>query len=236
MKISVQIWDWPLRLFHWLLVLAVVGSYITGKLGGSLTDWHGRLGGLVLGLLVFRLIWGFVGTTHARFVNFFPTFSRLSSYFKGEWQGVGHNPAGALAVIALLTVLAFLVGTGLFANDDIAFEGPLYHLLDKDQSDKLSGLHIKAFYLLLGLVVVHIAAIVFYQRIKNTDLVVPMLTGKKQLPKTLAPSSIRPVNPLHFLISLALSISVVWGVWGGGFAQYLAPLASNITSSSSSKT
>ena len=132
MKISVHIWDWPLRLFHWLLVLAVVGSFATGKLGGNLTDWHARLGGLVLGLLVFRLIWGFIGSTHARFANFFPTFSRLALYLRGEWQGVGHNPAGALAIFALLATLALLVATGLFANDDIGFEGPLFHLVDKE--------------------------------------------------------------------------------------------------------
>jgi len=77
MKVTVTIWDWPLRVFHWLLVIAVVGGYVTGKLGGHLTDWHGRLGSLVLGLLVFRLIWGFIGTTHARFSSFFPIISAL---------------------------------------------------------------------------------------------------------------------------------------------------------------
>ena len=75
MKVSVEIWDWPLRLFHWLLVIAVTGAYITGELGGELTDWHGRLGTLTLGLLVFRLVWGFIGPTHARFVNFLPSLS-----------------------------------------------------------------------------------------------------------------------------------------------------------------
>ena len=152
MKISVYIWDWPLRLFHWLLVLAVIGSFATGKLGGNLTDWHARLGGLMLGLLVFRLIWGFIGTTHAKFVNFFPTISRLTQYFKGEWQGVGHNPGGALAIIALLATLTTLVATGLFANDDIGFEGPLFHLIDKELSDKLSGWHATLVNILIGLV------------------------------------------------------------------------------------
>jgi len=225
MTVKVHIWDWPLRLFHWLLVLAVVGSYVTGKLGGSLTEWHGRLGGLVLGLLIFRLIWGFIGSDHARFISFFPTLPRLVAYLKGEWQGAGHNPVGALAVFALLSVLIFLVITGLFANDDIGFEGPLYPLVDKALSDKLSGKHVWAINILIGLVGLHIVAILFYQHIKKADLIAPMLTGKKRLPKNLAPRSIKPIGGLRFLIGLLISVSVVWGIWDGGFVHYLSPLA-----------
>ncbi|WP_026600600.1 cytochrome b/b6 domain-containing protein [Methylomonas sp. 11b] len=236
MKVEVHIWDWPLRLFHWLLVVAVVGAYATGKLGGNLTDWHARFGSLILGLLVFRLIWGFIGTTHARFASFFPTVSRLVEYVKGEWQGVGHNPAGAIAIIALLAVLSFLAITGLFANDDIAFEGPLFHAIDKEVSDKLSGWHIFAVNILLGLVAVHVSAIVLYQRLKKTNLVVAMLTGKKQLPKSLAPSPIKPVGPIRFVITLLIAVTVVWGVWSGGFVNYLAPLASFQTATAHPKT
>lgn len=225
MKIEVNVWDWPLRLFHWLLVLSVVGAYATGKVGGEWTDWHGRFGSLVLGLVIFRLIWGFIGSTHARFINFFPTLSRLLDYLKGDWHGVGHNPVGALAVFALLTTLLFLVGTGLFANDDIAFEGPLFHLITKDFSDKLSGLHLRSVNVLLILVGIHVAAIVFYQHVKKADLVKPMLTGKKQLPKSLAPSSVQPVGALRFVFSLLLAVSVVWSVWGGDPLKYLTPLA-----------
>ncbi len=228
MKVSVQIWDWPLRLFHWLLVLAVVGSYATGKLGGLLTEWHSRLGGLVLGLLVFRFIWGVIGTTHARFLNFLPTFSRLAAYFKGDWQGVAHNPLGALAIIAKLTVLILLVATGLFANDDIGFEGPLSHLVDKGLSDRLSGWHIWMVNLLVGLVVLHVSAIIFYQLVKKNNLVLPMLTGKKQLPGTLAASSIGSFSSLRFVVALLVAIFVVWGVWSAGFADYLASLINTV--------
>ncbi|MEY3289173.1 MAG: hypothetical protein RLZZ419_1415 [Pseudomonadota bacterium] len=224
MKVSVQIWDWPLRLFHWLLVLAVLGAYATGKLGGLLTEWHGRLGGLVLGLLVFRLIWGIIGTINARFVNFLPTFSRLATYFKGDWEGTGHNPLGALAIIAKLTVLMLLVVTGLFANDDIGFEGPLFHWVDKDLSDKLSGWHIWIVDLLLGLVALHVSAIIFYQLVKKTNLVLPMLTGKKQLPVTLAAKSMGSFSTLRFVVALLVATLVVWGVWNVGFSDYLASL------------
>lgn len=213
MKVTVTIWDWPLRVFHWLLVIAVVGAYATGKLGGNLTDWHGRLGSLVLGLLVFRLIWGFIGTTHARFSSFFPTTSKLKAYVKGEWQGAGHNPVGALAVFTLLATLIFLVVTGLFANDDIAFEGPLFNSIDKALSDKLSGWHDWMVNGLLGLVAVHVAAIVFYQRIKKTNLVLPMLTGKKQLPDDLQSAEIGRVSNLRITLILLVAVAIVWTVW-----------------------
>ena len=211
--IKVQVWDWPLRLFHWLLVLAVVACYVTGELGGSLTDWHGRFGSLVLGLLVFRLIWGFIGPTHARFSDFFPTIDKLSAYFKGEWQGAGHNPLGSLSVFALLGILLFLVMTGLFANDDIAFEGPWFQLVDKELSDKLSGWHDWAVDLLIALVALHIAAILFYLFFKKTNLVTAMLTGHQFLPESIASRPIGKVNLLKFIISLLISCSVAWGVW-----------------------
>lgn len=230
MSIKVHVWDWPLRLFHWLLVIGVIGAYVTGTQGGNWTEWHARFGSLTLGLLVFRLLWGFIGSTHARFINFFPTVSRLLAYVKGDWIGVGHNPAGALAVFALLSVLFILVGTGLFANDDIAFEGPLFDLIDKDLSDKLSGWHQRAVNVLLLLVGLHVAAIVFYQKVKKADLVVPMLTGKKRVPKSFAPGDIHPVRPLRLAASLSFAAAVVWGVWSEDPFKYLSPLAGIVQS------
>src|SRR5438105_222316 len=135
----IKVWDLPLRVFHWVLVTAVSGAYITGELGGRLTDWHGRLGTLVLGLLIFRVIWGFAGNRYSRFSSFFPTPAKLQAYLKGELREAGHSPLGAIAVLTLLALLASLVTTGLFANDDIAFQGPLFNLIDKDLSDRLSG-------------------------------------------------------------------------------------------------
>lgn len=235
MKIEVYVWDWPLRVFHWLLVLAVSGAYVTGTVGGEWTDWHARFGSLTLGLLVFRLIWGFVGSTHALFASFFPTFSRLSNYLRGGWNGVGHNPIGAFAVFALLGILIFLVSTGLFANDDIAFEGPLFDFVDKDLSDKLSGWHIRSVNVLLVLLGLHIGAIAFYQAVKKADLLAPMLTGKKHLPRSLAPNSVRPVGALRLLLSMVLASTVVWSVWGGGPLRYLPQLAGVQTAQAGNK-
>ena len=217
MKVTIHIWDLPHRLFHWLLAVSVVAAYITAKIGGELIDWHGRLGIFILGLLVFRIIWGFIGSTHSRFSTFFPTFSRISAYLKGQWQGIGHNPLGALSVLALLAAVAVQVGTGLFANDDIAFEGPLFDLIDKDVSDKLTGLHSTTFYILLGFVVLHLIAIVFYRFVKKTNLVKPMLTGKKEVPRALA-EAVAPdhstigFGAVRFILSLIISSTGVWGV------------------------
>lgn len=223
MSVTIQVWDLPLRLFHWLLALSVAAAIVTGELGGNLIDWHGRIGVLIVGLLVFRIVWGFIGTTHARFASFFPTPAKIAAYLKGQWQGHGHNPLGALSVLALLGVLALLVGAGLFANDDIAFQGPLFSLVDKALSDRLSGLHALTFNVLAGLLVLHIAAIVFYVRVKKHNLVVPMLTGKKSVPKAQAVAASR-VGVLRLLAALAISGAVVWGVSSG--VQHFRPAPS----------
>ncbi len=214
MKVTVDVWDFPTRLFHWSLVLALLAAYITARLGGSWIDWHGRIGLLILGLLVFRLIWGFTGSTHARFASFFPTWERLSAYFKGQWQGIGHNPLGALSVLALLALLLLQVGTGLFANDDIAYEGHLFSLIDKTTSDRMTGWHNTIFDVLLSLVGLHLASIVYYRWVKKNDLVKPMLTGKKQVAQALsAPTA--SAGPIRFVVSLLLTVTVVWGVAEG---------------------
>lgn len=225
MSDKVHVWDLPLRLFHWLLVLSVSAAYITGELGGSLVDWHGRIGVLVLALLTFRLIWGVVGTTHAKFINFFPTPSRLIDYYKGRWQGHGHNPLGALSVLALLGVLAALVGTGLFSNDDIAFHGPLFDLVDKDLSDNLSGWHRWIFDVLTALVGLHIAAIAFYLIVKEHDLIRPMITGKKAVKAPAQDSGVARGWLARFLIAAVIAGAVAWTVHSGWLVDYLQPPA-----------
>lgn len=218
-KVTVSIWDLPLRLFHWLLAASIIGAYVTAKLGGALMDWHGRLGFFILGLLIFRLVWGFIGSVHARFASFFPTFSRVAAYLKGRWQGIGHNPLGGLFILAVLTALALQVGTGLFANDDIAFEGPLAAYADKALSDRLTGWHSLLFNLLLGLVAIHLAAIAYYRWAKKNNLILPMLTGKKQVPAAVAEKADlpRPIRfgALRFILSVSIAGIVVWGITGG---------------------
>ncbi|MFT4045854.1 MAG: cytochrome b/b6 domain-containing protein [Solimonas sp.] len=210
-----KVWDLPLRLFHWLLVLAVLVAYVTGEWGGAeYADWHARSGEAILGLLVFRLLWGFIGPETARFASFWPTPARLRAYFAKRWQGAGHNPLGAFAVIALLGVLAAQVGTGLFANDDIAFTGPLASLVSKARSDALSGWHQRLFYALAALVLLHVAAIAFYEVFLKKRLVLPMLSGRKALSAVIvAPRLAR--RPLALVIAVLAAGVAVWVVVGG---------------------
>lgn len=176
----IRLWDLPTRLFHWLLVICVVASVVSGQVGGNLIDWHGRIGLFVVGLIVFRLVWGILGSTYARFAQFFPTPSKVAAYLRGEWRALGHNPLGAFSVFGLLGLLAFQVFSGLFSNDDITFVGPLFDLVSKDLSNQLTGLHKQASTLLYVLIGMHLVAIAFYARVKKDNLIKPMITGWKE--------------------------------------------------------
>ena len=172
-----RLWDLPTRIFHWLLVLAIVAAIVSGQLGGNLIVWHGRIGMLIVGLIVFRLVWGLLGSTYARFTHFFPTPAKIKAYLRGEWRQPGHNPLGALSVFALLGLVGFQAGSGLFANDDIAFNGPLYDVVGRELSNRLSGLHHLASNALYVVIALHLAAIAFYGHVKKNNLVKPMITG-----------------------------------------------------------
>jgi cytochrome b len=148
----IKVWDLPTRVFHWSLFVSVTFALLTGLEGGNWMVWHARAGLLILGLLIFRLVWGLLGSTYARFAEFAPTPGRLLAYLQGRWQGLGHNPLGALSVFALLALLLWQASSGLFSNDDIAFDGPLYDLVSKSTSDWLSSLHRQGLWLILGLV------------------------------------------------------------------------------------
>lgn len=175
----IKVWDGSLRVFHWLLAISVAGAFITGWLGGGLMQWHGRLGLFILGLLSFRLVWGFIGSTYARWSVIFKAPLSIPAYVRGAWHQLGHNPLGSLSVVALLGLLAVQVSTGLMANDDIAFQGPLYALVDRDFSSELTSLHRQIQWLLLALILLHLAAIGFYQHVKKQALVLAMLQGQQ---------------------------------------------------------
>lgn len=207
----ILIWDWPVRVVHWLFVAGVIAAYVTAKLG--LMDWHARVGATLLGLLVFRVVWGFVGSHHARFAHFFPTPGRIGAYVRGQWRGHGHTPLGALSVLALLLLLAAQVSTGLFANDDIAFQGPLVTYIAKPTSDAVSAWHARIFYILLALILFHIAAIVFYAAVKKKNLVTPMLTGWKRSTVGQVMSDAR-VKLGAFVLAASLACGVVWYAFG----------------------
>jgi cytochrome b len=176
----ILIWDLPTRIFHWALALSVIGAVVSVNIGGNAMVWHGRFGLGILGLLVFRLVWGFAGSTYVRFTQFVRGPSAIRAYLRGEWRGEGHNPLGALSVLGLLGVLSLLVATGLFSNDDIAFEGPLYALVGKALSDQLVSIHRLMEPLIFGLIAAHLGAIIYYTHFKKKNLVKPMIQGWKE--------------------------------------------------------
>ncbi|MBY0464321.1 MAG: cytochrome b/b6 domain-containing protein [Burkholderiales bacterium] len=178
----IRVWDLPTRFFHWSLVACFITLVVTGNVGGNLMTWHMRAGYAVLVLLAFRLAWGVVGGYWSRFATFVPTPARLWAYLKGTPTPggalLGHNPLGALSVLAMLGVLGVQVATGLVSDDEIAFSGPLVTFVSSATSGLATTYH-KHYgkLLLLGLVVLHICAIVYYQHIKKQRLVQAMLTG-----------------------------------------------------------
>ncbi len=209
----IRVWDLPTRIFHWTLVLAVVAAVISGQLGGNLIEVHGKIGLAIVGLVAFRLVWGFVGSTYARFFQFVPTLARIRAYLKGDWRGAGHNPLGALSVLGLLALLVCQLLTGLVANDDIAFRGPLFDLVGEALSNRLTGLHHKFGDLLIGLVVLHVVAIVFYARFRKQNLVKPMLTGWKDGGEGVSAKGGGIVAVLVALLLAGLAVYAASGAW-----------------------
>ncbi|NIM56367.1 MAG: cytochrome B [Xanthomonadales bacterium] len=188
----IRIWDLPTRLFHWLLAVCVVGLVATGTLGGAWMAWHLRLGYAVLALLLFRLLWGFLGGRWSRFASFVYSPRSLTGYLRGRApleHTAGHTPLGALSVFALLLVLATQVGSGLMSDDEIATFGPLTRFVSGDTVSAATGFHKDiGQYLVIALVVLHLLAIVWYRIGKRQSLVRPMVLGDKQLPAPLVPS------------------------------------------------
>ena len=180
---KVRVWDLPLRLFHWALAACVTVSIVTGLIGGNAMQYHYWSGYTLIALLVFRLVWGVAGSRHARFWNFVHGPRDIWRYVRGDdprpaHLRVGHNPLGSLSVLALLTVVALQVISGLFANDEIFNQGPLANYV----SDRTSAIF--TFYhttigqpLIYALVGLHLAAIAYYAIFKRENLVRPMLTG-----------------------------------------------------------
>ncbi len=181
---GVRVWDLPVRLFHWTLLVAVTTSVATGLTGGLWQmDLHVVSGCTVLGLVLFRVLWGLVGGRHARFAAFVKgpvTVVRYAvDFLKGRARHTaGHNPLGGWSVVVLLLALAVQAGTGLFANDDIFVEGPLFKYAGKELSDRLTAWHHWVSNLMYGLVALHVAAVVLHWA-RGDNLVKPMITGRK---------------------------------------------------------
>lgn len=166
----------PTRLYHWLLAALILFSWWT--VHHHHTDWHIWSGCAILSLLIFRILWGLVGSSTARFSGFLRGPRALAAYLRGEWYGIGHSPLGAISVLMLLAAVTIQVSLGLIAQDeDGIYMGPLARLVSSDQSDRARDLHSAWFNVLVTLIALHLAAIVFY-RVRGKDLTKPMITGR----------------------------------------------------------
>ena len=180
---TTRVWDLPTRIFHWALFGLIIAMVATGLLGGNAMVWHFRCGYAVLSLLLFRLVWGLIGGHWSRFVSFIYSPGAVLQYLRGQGRpehSVGHNPLGAGSVFALLFFLFAQVGTGLFSDDDIAASGPLSKFVSNATVSLLTGYH-KNIGKYVLLVLLHIAAILFYLLKKKENLIGPMLHGDKSL-------------------------------------------------------
>ena len=212
---KVRIWDLPVRIFHWCLAILVGICIYTGNTGGfKEMDYHMLSGYAILALVLFRVVWGFAGSRHARFSSFVRPgqvvgYSR--SLFSDRYTPApGHNPLGALSVIAMLVCVAVQASTGLFANDDIFLEGPLAHLVEDDTSDQLSAIHNINAKVLYGLLGLHLAAVIFHEGWHRERLTWAMITGRK---KGFAAET---AKPLQEVITAVVAIAAA-----GGFVYYL---------------
>ena len=205
------VWDLPVRLVHWTLAGLIAFSW--WSVNNHHTDWHIWSGCAILTLLIFRFLWGFVGSSTARFSSFVRGPGAVRDYLRGRWSGIGHTPLGALSVLALFGAVAVQVSLGLVSEDeDGIYTGPLSGLVSITTSDKARDIHELWFNVILGLVALHVAAIIFY-RLRGRHLTKPMITGRAVIHPGAQP--MRPSKWWVALTCLAVSIAIVrWIVAG----------------------
>ena len=210
----VPVWDLPVRLCHWSFVVIIPAMWWTAE--NSEMWWHQRLGMVLLTLLVFRILWGFVGSSTARFSDFVRGPGAILAYLRGnrDKAHLGHNPLGALSVLALLAAMIAQVSMGLFAGDPFdGATGPLRELVGVMTADRLTDWHHAFVWGIAALIALHLAAITFYAVFKQNDLVSPMLSGVKE-----APAQAEPMNPApvwRALLCLAFAAGLAAWIWVG---------------------
>lgn len=212
--LAVPVWDLPVRLVHWLLVVLIGLSWWSAE-NGEL-DWHFRSGMAVLFLILFRLLWGVMGSSTARFAGFVRGPAAVSDYLRRakEWSGIGHTPLGALSVVALLGLIAAQVGLGLFLSDeDGVVSAPLNRFVSFDTAEAARELHELLFNVLLGLIALHVAAILYYRVARGKNLVGPMLSGRARLAAGTQGMVAAPAGRLA--LALAIAAALTWWIWSG---------------------
>jgi cytochrome b len=181
----VLVWDMPTRLFHWSTLALFLAEYLTWRLNWMVL--HAWAGDTLLALLFFRILWGFFGSESARFRRFIASpraaLRHLASILeRAPDHEVGHNPAGGWMVLLILVLLLGQVLTGIYINNDVAVEGPFSELLSARTANLITDMHTVLWYALLAAVALHLLAIVVYAAVKRQNLLMPMITGVKNLP------------------------------------------------------
>ena len=205
---TVPVWDLPTRLFHWAIVLLVPALWWTQKI--ERLDLHILLGETMMGLILFRLIWGVIGSSTARFAGFVRGPGAVLNYLRGRAGAVfGHNPVGGWSVMLMLLLLAVQVGLGLFVSDEDGLNsGPLSHLISYESARILAHRHETLFYVLLVIIALHVAAILYYLLVRRDDLVTPMVTGRRD---ALADGAMMVGAPVwRLLLAAALAAALTW--------------------------
>lgn len=212
---NISVWDLPVRLFHWLLVLCLIVAWWSAENREMEIHYYSAM--VILGLLVFRLIWGVVGSSTARFTSFVVSPAAVLAFVRSKdrlHSNSGHSPLGGYSVVALLTVLIVQVTTGLFATDLDGLEsGPLSYLVSFEVSRSAAEIHEVAFDILLALVILHIASILFYLAFRKRNLIWPMFTGRAVIAEPDWQDMI-PGNRKWLVASLIAAGSLVYWAFG----------------------
>jgi cytochrome b len=205
----IRVWDLPTRIFHWTLVVLVVFSFTTGKIGGSWMEWHLRSGYAILALLLFRLAWGVAGSDTARFAQFVRGPRTAWAYARGTLASgrpasLGHNPLGGWMVLLMIAILLLQAATGLFADDEIATQGPLAAKVSNAWVARMSAIHSYNEWAVVATAALHVMAIAAYRWGFKQDLLSPMLHGWKPVP-----AESRPPEPARASSLLALALAAI---------------------------
>lgn len=209
----VLVWDLPVRLFHWLTAVLVLALYQTAESNNM--EWHAWFGEALLALVLFRLIWGLLGSETARFSHFVSgpaeAISHLRQFFRPKVEhGIGHNAAGGWMVLGLLGLLLLQSLTGIFLNNDVADQGPLTQLVPAWAANMIDDAHSALWDILVAGIAVHLLAIAAYAAFKHDDLVSPMLTGRKELPESIPAPQM--VSLWKALVALLASVAITAAV------------------------
>jgi cytochrome b len=216
---KVKVWDAPVRLFHWVVVGLLCFQYVSVKISGNWMVYHMWSGYTLLTLVLFRIVWGFVGSHHARFGDFLYGPRAIVDYLRTlprrqAAKFAGHNPVGGLSVVLMLLLLLVQAGTGLFAYDDTNMvEGPLAHFLKTETSALVTTIHRYNFYALLAVVAAHIGAVLFYLLYKSENLVKAMFTGEKLLPATHVEGRIAGIGAAAAVMAVAAAAVYLIVTW-----------------------